>query len=191
MKETYCVKKAACELPSSSTSDAKSRSQWIKSHVPAVILALIKISWLLYNQIVISAIVVTVGYFTYVFITEIETEPTWLSEIGNYHRHGVNSLVAIVDIVLLAYPVRILHFVYTVAYGWLYALVTFLFWLQDPAKNIIYQEIDYSRPLTIVACYIGLTALTFILQVVHFFAYRFKLFISSCKCGLNAHCEPN
>lgn len=177
VKETYCVKKAECEYPSSAASDVQSRSKWIKNHVPCVIMVLIKISWLLYNQIVISAIVVTVGYFSYVYITELETEPTWFSEIGNYHRHGVNSIVAIVDIVLLAYPVRILHFVYTLAYGWTYALVTLFFWLQNPQKNIIYQEIDYNRPFTILAFYFLLTVVTFFLQLFHFFAYKFKLFL--------------
>lgn len=174
-KETYCVKKSACEYPSSLASDAKLRSDWIKKHVPCVILTLIKISWLLYNQIVISAIVVTVGYFSYVFITELETEPTWFSEIGNWHRHGFNSIVALIDIFLLAYPVCIMHFVYTVAYGWVYALVTFIFWLQDPVNNIIYTEIDYKRPYFVLTGYFGLTALTFVLQIVHFFAYRLKL----------------
>jgi len=28
-------------------------------------------------------------------------EPTWITEIGNLHRHGVNSLVAVVDVVSL------------------------------------------------------------------------------------------
>ena len=176
-KETYCVKKSACECPSSLASDATSRSEWIKTHVPSFILFLIKISWLLYNQIVISAIVVTVGYFTYVFINELETEPTVFSEIGNFHRHGINSIVVIIDIILLGYPVRILHFVYTLAYGWSYALVTFLFWLNDPKKNIIYKEIDYNRPMAILGYYLALSLMTFLLQVIHFFAYRLKLFL--------------
>lgn len=177
IKETYCDNKSQCYFPSSSVSDIDSWKLWIKSHVPTAILVLIKISWLLYNLIVISAIVVTIGYFTYIYITDMETEPTWLTEIGNLHRHGFNSIVAIVDIVLLAYPVRILHFVYTAIYGWLYALVTFIYWLQNPSENIIYQEIDYNKPLTILGYYALLTVLTFVMQVFHYFAYKFKLFI--------------
>jgi hypothetical protein len=177
VKETYCDNKSQCYLPSSSISDIVSWRLWIKSHVPVAILVLIKISWLLYNQIVISAIVVSIGYFTYIYITDMETEPTWLTELGNLHRHGFNSIVAIVDICLLAYPVRILHFIYTAIYGWLYAVVTFIYWSQNPEKNIIYQEIDYNKPLAIFGYYILLTMLTFIMQLFHYFAYRLKLFI--------------
>lgn len=177
IKETYCVKKSECQYLSETTVGSTHQSEWIKSHVPGLVLVLIKISWMLYNQIVISCFVVTIGYFTYVWLTDLETEPTWLTEIGNLHRHGFNSIVAIIDIILVAYPVRIFHFLYTAIYGWLYALVTFLYWFQNPPKNIIYAEIDYSKPIAILGYYVSLTLLTFAMQIIHFFAYKFKLFI--------------
>ena len=130
---------------------------WISSHVPKLILALIKLSWLLYNLIAIAAIVVTIGYFSYIWIFELDMKHTWLHELGNLHRHGFNSIVAIVDILLLAYPVRIHHHIYTNVYGWLYALVIFIYWLVDTKKNIIYEIIDYNKPLRIILIYVSLT----------------------------------
>ena len=104
-------------------------------------------------------------------------EPSWITEVGNMHRHGVNSLVAIVDIVLMAYPVHILHFIYTTMYGWTYALVVFFFWIQNPKENIVYEQIDYNKPFKLLGYYMLLTFLTFVLQCLHYLAYRFKLYL--------------
>jgi hypothetical protein len=103
LEKTYCSNKSKCQLPSSKiiVSDTASWQLWIDVHVPTFILILMKISWLLYNLIVISAILVTIGYFTYVNLNGLKMEPTWITEIGNLHRHGVNSLVAVVDVVSL------------------------------------------------------------------------------------------
>ena len=121
---TYCDNKALCNMPSSIViSNAESWKLWIDTHVPSFILVLIKISWLLNNIVAISALIVTVVYFSYAYLSDLEAEPTWAHELGNVHRHGINSIVALIDVVLLAYPIRILHFVYVNIYGWLYAFV--------------------------------------------------------------------
>ncbi|CAF0970721.1 unnamed protein product [Brachionus calyciflorus] len=176
--QTYCDKKHNCLFHSSSIcSNKMAWKLWVKAHVPNVILFLIKTSWLLYNLIVQSAIVVTVAYFAYVLIMDLEKEPTLFAEIGNLHRHGLNSLIAIIDIILMAYPVKILHFIYASLYGWSYAFVIFFYWLQDPKKNIIYEQIDYNKYLQISAIYICLTILTFFLQIFHFLAFHLKLYL--------------
>lgn len=191
-KKTYCDNQHNCQLPSSSVAfNSEAWKLWIEAHVPGVLLVLIKISWLLYNIIVISAIVVTTGYFTYALLMDIDTEPTWMAEIGNLHRHGFNSLVAIVDIILLAYPVKIMHFVYTCAYGWCYAIVTFIYWMQNPKKNIVYEQIDYGKPIQIMVIFTMLTILTFVLQAVHFFAYQFKLYLKDKYLEMKKKCFSN
>ena len=175
---TYCKNKDQCNLPSShAKSDPVIWQLWIDAHVPCPILVMIKISWLLYNIVVISAIIVTVVYFSYVALFNLQVEPTWVQEIGNLHRHGINSVVAVIDILLLAYPVRIYHFVYINLYGWLYAFVTFLYWSHNPKENIVYDQIDYGQPLKIIGVYLILNIFVFLLQIIHFLAYRFKIFI--------------
>ncbi len=118
LNKTLCHNQANCRLPSSSAvADADQYKMWYYSHVPRFILYLMKFSWLLYNIIIISAILVTVGYFTHVNLAGLVVESTLFGEVGNFHRHGINSIVALVDLLLMAYPVRILHFVYTAVYG--------------------------------------------------------------------------
>jgi hypothetical protein len=173
---TYCANKAQCQMPSHEVgADAERWRAWIHTHVPRGILFLIKFSWLLYGNIITSATLVTIGYFSFMSIGNYEFDSTWVVEIGNLHRHGFNSLVAVVDLVLLAYPVRIMHFVYTAGYGWLYALVTFVFWCINTRENIVYEQLDYNKPFQVVFYYALLTLLTFLMQLLHFFAYQLKV----------------
>ena len=102
-------------------------------------------------------------------------EPTWITEVGNLHRHGVNSIVAVVDVVLLGYPVRIFHFIYIIIYGWAYAIVCYIYWIQNRKENIIYEQIDYNKPVMLIVYYFMLSIVTFFLQVLHYLAYRLKL----------------
>lgn len=179
-QQTYCDNKSHCNIPSSyAISNAQAWKLWIDTHVPNIILILIKISWLLNNIVAISALIVTTIYFGYAYIVDLEAEPTWAHELGNVHRHGINSLVALVDVIMLAYPIRILHFIYVMIYGWVYAFVTFLYWLSDPKEHVVYDLIDYKNPLTIVFGYIFLTILVFLMQITHFLAYRLKVLIKT------------
>jgi hypothetical protein len=192
VKKTYCDKKHKCALHSATVgNDSYLWQKWIESHVPSSILILIKLSWLLYTLVMQSALMVTIGYFTYVTYAELEVEDSLSGEIGNLHRHGFNSVVAIIDLVLLAYPVRILHFVYTSAYGWAYAIVTFFYWIQNPKLNIVYEQVDYGKPLTIAFYYLMLTLLTFIMQIMHFFAYQFKLYLREKYLSVKLKCVSN
>lgn len=85
--------------------------------------------------------------------------------------------MAIVDLILLGYPIRVLHFVYVNGYGWMYALVTFVYFVFDPKENIIYEQIDYNHPAQILLAYLILSFLVFLMQILHFLAYRLKVYI--------------
>jgi hypothetical protein len=91
-------------------------------------------------------------------------------------------------LILLGYPVRLLHFVYVNAYGWLYALITFIYFIIDPKNNIIYEKNDYNQPLQIFSAYFFLTILVFAMQTFHFLAYQLKVSIRESyllKCNNN------
>jgi hypothetical protein len=178
--------KTDCELPLNQEHvqqpQQQQQQQQQDTKTPWFIKFMIKISWLLYNIVAISAIVVTVCYFSYVFFAQMKPDPDILMQIGDFHRHGLNSLVVIIDIIIVSYPVFILHFVYTVVFGYVYALATFIYWFLDPAENIIYFTLDYSKPMTISIFYLFLSFLTFVLQFMHFSVYSLKLYLRNKLC---------
>ncbi len=183
--QTYCDIPVyhLCNVPSSVvTLNAESWKHWIKIHVPSFILILIKIDWLIFNLVAISALIVTSMYFGYTLVFDLDAEPTWIHELGNVHRHGINSVVALIDVIMLGFPIRVLHFVYVIIYGWVYAFVTFLYWLQNPNDHVIYDQINYKNPGKMIVGYFLLTMVVFIMQIAHFLAYRFKVMLRDKYC---------
>lgn len=147
---------------------------------PLPINILVNVSWLLFNIVSISAVVVTITYFSYIYLTKLSIEPeaaTIIQILGNLHRHGFNSLVIIIDVILLSYPIRILHFVYTNIFGYVYVLITFLYWLSNPHTNIIYITLDYNVPLRSFSFFFIVTFSTFILQFMHYLVFKLKFYI--------------
>lgn len=104
-------------------------------------------------------------------------EPTTSTLIGNWHRHGINTLVILIDVAIIAYPIRLLHVMYTLCFGFLYSLVTFFYWLCNKKENIIYETLDYNKTLLVILFFIILIFLTILLQVSHYLIYRFKFYI--------------
>ena len=172
-----------CHIPSSIViSNADAWKLWIHTHVPSFVLILIKTDWLLFNLLAVSALIVTCMYFTYSYLVDLQAEPTWIHELGNVHRHGINSIVALIDVVMLGYPIRVFHFVYVIIYGWVYAFVTLVYWLQNPKDHVIYDQINYRQPFKMILGYVLLTMVVFFMQVAHFFVYRLKVYIRERYC---------
>ena len=150
----------------------------IKAKKPSkLIRILISISWVLYNIAAITAVVVTASYFSYVYINDLQVEPTISYLIGNLHRHGFNTLVILIDIAIIAYPIRFLHFIYTLGFGFSYSIVTFSYWLLNKKDNIIYVTLDYNKPIMVILFLTILVFLTFLLQFSHYLIYRFKFYV--------------
>ncbi len=92
-------------------------------------------------------------------------EPNFKSMIGNIHRHGINTVVVLIDIAILSYPIRLLHVSYTFAFGFIYSTVTFVYWLDNKKDNIIYETLDYNKPILVLMFFSILTVLVIFLQV--------------------------
>ena len=103
-------------------------------------------------------------YFT-VYINDLQVEPNFKSMIGNIHRHGINTVVVLIDVAILSYPIRLLHVSYTFVFGFLYSTVTFIYWLKNKKDNIIYETLEYNKPMLVLMFFSILTALVILLQV--------------------------
>jgi hypothetical protein len=157
----------------------------IKPLKPSIFIKfLISFSWLFYNLTAITAIVVTTSYFSYVYINDLQVEPTIISMIGNLHRHGINTVVALIDIAIISYPIRLLHFIYTIIFGFCYSAVTYAYWLTNKKENIIYVTLDYNKPILVFIFFIILIFLTIFLQFSHYLVYRFKSYVKEKIYGV-------
>lgn len=139
----------------------------------------IKVSWVVFNIAVVSAPVVSAVYFFILFPMLIREEPNYRPGILDINLHGINSVIVFLEISLSAIPVRILHFVYPLAYGITYVLFSIAYWALDKDNNILYPVIlDWNNPGIATAIVIGIVLFaTPLFQCTIFSIYRLRLYI--------------
>ncbi|XP_041350540.1 uncharacterized protein LOC121369499 [Gigantopelta aegis] len=136
-------------------------------------------SWILWNIVSVNAIVVTAIYFGALYNKlQIERGHPGI-DYDNVNVHALNTVFVFADVVVCARPVRLLHVVYPIVYGLVYAIFSILFWSVNHS-NVIYKDVlDWNHAgfttgvLAVVAFFIMP-----LLQCCYFALYRLRLFIS-------------
>lgn len=134
-----------------------------------------KLSWFLGNIVQNFAIIVTIVYFTVLF-------PAMLPTVGinwnDFNMHAINTILILFDIMISARPVRLLHFVYPILYGLAYIIFSTIYWSQDPAHNVLYPILDYSKAGLASAVILGLGFVVIpLFQLLNFGIYKLRLHI--------------
>ena len=128
-----------------------------EEQVPDDLSFLVKLDWLLFNTACCSEIFVSVFYWSFIYWYIVEKT----SLLVDIHMHAVNALVVILETVLTAIPVRLLHVVYPVLFGLCYMIFTIVFWSIDHSHVLYGAILDWNSPgvSAAVASCIGLVAL--------------------------------
>jgi hypothetical protein len=141
------------------------------------ILALTKLSCLLNSIIFTSATVVSVAYYSVGY----EESETWYEEISDLHIHCFNSLIILIDVLILSYPVVLLHYVYIFVFFLVYTFFSLVYWLADPKQNIIYIQIDYNNTVNAFLHLMALFFLSLVIHIFHFTLVSLKMYSSKQK----------
>ncbi|XP_013416816.1 uncharacterized protein LOC106178246 [Lingula anatina] len=148
-----------------------------------------KVSWVLFNILLAWAPIVTAIYYgalhKYIlaYFDTLSYFPTSVY-VTDLHLHGLNSLIVFIEIILAAFPIRILHFIYPLTYGIVYVIWSVIYWSVDPQNNVLYPGIlDWNTPGTTVLVMIGVLVVIFVLQFIWFLVHRIKMFIFKRYCS--------
>ena len=134
-----------------------------------------KLTWCLADIVYVFGIIVTLIYFFALFPSIGITN----GFIHDLNMHAFNSLQIIIDVAIVARPVRLLHIIYPLLYGACYLIFSVIFWLQDKKNNVLYPNVlDWNKPGTTMTYVVLLTFLGLpLLQLFHFGVYRLRLSI--------------
>ena len=138
-----------------------------------------KLTWLLGNVFYVFGIVVTVVYFAAVH-----------KGGTNYHdlnMHALNTVQILIDIAIVARPVRLLHVIYPFVYGACYIIFSAIFWSQDKVNNVLYQNVlDWNKPGTtgIVVALLAIVGIP-LLHVLFYGIYHLRLYTFKRIYGTN------
>ena len=134
-----------------------------------------KVTWCLADVVYTFGIIVTLVYFTalfpYIGVTS--------GFIHDLNVHAFNTLQILIDIAIVARPVRLLHALYPLLYGIIYVIFSIIYWSQDKVNNVLYPNIlDWNKPGTTILFMILLTLIGLpVLQLILFGLYRLRLHV--------------
>ncbi|XP_075151371.1 protein rolling stone-like [Haematobia irritans] len=142
---------------------------------------LLKFYWASYWSVLVVATVITFMYWLFIF----PTDNANASDLYNLWAHGFNSILMVLDHMLVAFPTRLLHFIYPLALGVIYAIFSIIYYYAgglDPNGNAyIYEILDWSKPGWAALIVIGCVVLVLVFCFLLFCLYKLRSYIY-CKC---------
>ena len=146
-----------------------------------------KLSWLLFNINISIAPLVTVVYWSLLhdFSDSAGRDPLGFGT--NVNIHAINSVLMILDLFVSAYPVRIVHCVYAIAYGVVYVVFSLIYWAAGGVnpyngEPAIYPVLDWENiPGLTVAFILGFMVVLIVIQCLAYGAYRLRRHLAA-KC---------
>ena len=138
-----------------------------------------KIQWVLFYFGVHMAVVVSILYWALLY----GGGPV---DGVNANTHLVNCIIALVDVFFSGVPVRILHFIYPVLFGAVYAVFTGIYFAADGTNAMgdpyIYSVIDYESSPGSAAGWV-LAVVLVIIPIIHlllFGLYSLRFWLTHC-----------
>ncbi|XP_064632745.1 protein rolling stone-like [Lineus longissimus] len=143
----------------------------------------IKFTWMLYNMASNSNLVISICFWVFLVFMD---NSFYFGSIDSETKHSFNSVVILMDLFVTATPIRLLHFIYPVSLGLLYAFFNIVYFLMDGPgpdgrNHYVYAVMDWNKPGTATgAVFLGL-GLSLVCQIVLFGLYKLRVFIHD-KC---------
>jgi len=108
-------------------------------------------------------------------------------DFDNVNKHIINSVYVFVDVFITGIPVRLLHFLYSLAFGTVYIVFTLVYWAAD-GRNVhgdpfIYSILDYSNdPSTAVTWLVVVYVFLVVCHCATYALYRLRvLLVRQCR----------
>ena len=138
-----------------------------------------KLTWLLGNIFYTFGIVVTVVYFAAVHQGG--------TSYHDLNMHAFNTVQIVIDIAIVARPIRLLHVIYPLGYGLCYIIFSVIFWSQDKVNNVLYVNVlDWNKPGTTAIVVVVLAVVG--IPLIHLFLYgiyRLRVYTFKQCCRTN------
>lgn len=139
----------------------------------------IKLDWVLFNIIACFAFIVTAIYWGALYpYMDLKVPP-----ITDINLHAVNSIVIVLEFILSAIPVRLLHGVYPFIYGICYMVFSIIFWAVDHDHIIYPHVLDWNQvgPTVAVVLVLGFIIIP-LLQLFLWAMFRVKQLLYTKIC---------
>ncbi|XP_054748045.1 protein rolling stone-like [Lytechinus pictus] len=143
-----------------------------------------KIQWFLFNTTVPMSILVTIIYWTTLYMT-----PNDPDLINKAKVHAITMLLSFTELFITATPVRFWHFIYPIAFDLIFDFFSVIYWAcggtNAEGEPYIWPFLDYgNEPGTAGGVSLGMILSLLVLQGIMYGFYRLRCWLAS-KCGMN------
>ncbi|XP_055639296.1 protein rolling stone-like [Toxorhynchites rutilus septentrionalis] len=134
--------------------------------------ATFKIYWMMHNITLIVSICITIIYWSILHNEEMPVDA------NNILIHATNCVFMFIDLIIVAYPVRIWHMVQPICFGLIYCLFSVVYFLfggtDKKGRPFIYNVLDWQTPGRSMVTVVGTITLAIIVHVLMFFVYKLR-----------------
>ncbi|XP_065332366.1 protein rolling stone-like [Cloeon dipterum] len=143
--------------------------------------------WCLNNVGNAAALSITILYWTKIYNKDIHR-----LDFGNIHGHIMNSVLVVVDLMVTAHPVRLLHFYQPLIFGAAYLVFTFIYFVlggtNKRGSSSIYPILDWQKPLIAIAYIVAGCVLFISTHVFVWILYQLRRFVAH---QLGTNCQKD
>lgn len=145
-----------------------------------------KIYWGLHTTTLTISLVITIIYWIFLFPLYIETIPVNALSIL---AHAFNSILMVIDVIIVAFPVRILHIFLPILFTLCYLIFSIIYYFAGGTDSLgnrfIYPILDWNKPGVALRTS-GLVLILFcIIAFILFIIYKIRIIIHRRICFEN------
>ncbi|XP_055301375.1 protein rolling stone-like [Sitodiplosis mosellana] len=134
-----------------------------------------KIYWALHNIALITSFAVTIIYWSILHNDKIPLNAP------NILSHAMNSVIMFLDILIVAYPLRLYHVIQPICFGVSYGIFSFIYYLCGGVNILgnpyIYNVLNWNEPGKAMVTVFGTLILAIIVHVTLFWIYKLRVFV--------------
>lgn len=101
-------------------------------------------------------------------------------------KHAMNAVIMVLDVLIVAYPIRLLHVVQPVTVGLCYVIFSVIYYaaggVDDVGNHYIYNVLDWSKPGTTVGVVAGVLLLAVVAHLAMFLLHKLRALVYSSCC---------
>jgi len=141
---------------------------------------LLKLSWCFYTATFSMAVVMTIFYYSKLYTL---VQPMEMFDVAlDVNTHAVIAAYLVVDIFMVALPIRPAHVLYTMLFAVAYHAMVMIYTLQTGI--VLYTFLDWlNKPVSAAITCSLINTVHFVCHFILYILYRLRLFISEkCTC---------
>uniref|UniRef100_A0A1B0CZ86 Uncharacterized protein n=1 Tax=Phlebotomus papatasi TaxID=29031 RepID=A0A1B0CZ86_PHLPP len=135
-----------------------------------------KVYWTLHNSTLVMSIIITIIYWSILFDPEIH-----MADAINVLTHATNSVFMFIDVLIVAYPVRIYHAVQGLAFGLVYVIFSVIYFAAGgttkSGSTYIYSVLNWNDPGSAMITVVGVCALGIVIHLILYFIYLLRTWV--------------